>query len=405
MQGVLIEKPYQFVPPITSPWPAKIMLMMGLHKRLLKTHGGVVEVELRNVDRLEASVAAGHGVMMTPNHPRTSDPIVMSEVTAQTGIPFYAMASWHLFNQSIRDTLTIRAMGAFSVNREGLDKTAIDFAIKVLQEAQRPLLIFPEGTTSRTNDQLMALMEGPAFIARTAAKRRLKADGGKVVVHPVGIRYLFQGDVEQACEGVLSDIEHKLTWRTPSRKPLVDRIVKIGDALLRLKELQYDVLPESSSSLKQRQNAMVDRLLHPLEDEWIGARSDAGSAIRIKNLRMKIFPELSHNTLEPAERLRRWQQLEETYLAQQVDCYPEDYLTRHPSVDRILETVEKFEEDLTDKCRIHGNLKVIVDVDEPIEVSPKRDRSAPSDPLMTAIRQRLEAKVSELQSESRMYAG
>ena len=109
--------------------------------------------------------------------------------------------------------------------------------------------------------------------------------------------------------------------------------------------------------------------------------------------------------LELAERKRRWTQLERTYLAQQVDCYPEQYVTEHPSVDRLLETVEKFEEDFTDKCRVHGHLKAIVNVGEAIEVSPKRVKGAESEPLMIQIREKIEEMLAEMQSESKMYAG
>ena len=406
-EGVLIEKPYQFVPPITATWPLKTLLALRVHRYVIHKHG-VAQTEVRNAQRLQQSVSAGHGVMLTPNHPRTSDPIVMCQLIAATGIPFYAMASWHLFNQSWLDTIAIRTLGAFSVNREGFDKTAVDYAIKVLQTAERPLLIFPEGTTSRTNDQLMSLMDGPAFIARTAAKRRAKSStgnsaSGKVVVHPIGIRYLFEGDLTAACEPVLASIEDKLTWRLEPDKPIVDRIIKIGDALLRLKELQYGILPDSQLSLKERQNNLVNRLLCPLEEEWLGKTSDAGIGIRIKNLRVKIFPDLSLNKLPADERKRRWRQLEDTYLAQQVDCYPEQYLAENPSVDRILETVEKFEEDLTDRSRIHRPMRVIIDVDEAIEVSPKRQRDVKSDPLSEQIRTRLEAMLESLQTESRPF--
>jgi len=403
-EGILIEKPYQFVPPITSAWPLKTLLRFGIHKYILRRQG-IVSVDVRGADRLKASVSAGHGVMLTPNHPRTSDPAVMCELIAATNIPFYTMASWHLFNQNARDTLVIRAMGGFSVNREGLDKTSVDFAIKSLQNADRPLLIFPEGTTSRTNDQLMSLMDGPAFIATTAAKRRAKNDSGIVVVHPVGIRYVFDGDLGAACEPVLTLIENKLTWRPQPEQPLVDRIVKVGDALLRLKELQYGILPDNQLSLKQRQNNLVDSLLCPLEEEWLGKSTDAGIAIRIKNLRVKIFPDLSLNKLSPTERKRRWHQLEDTYLAQQIDCYPEQYLAESPSVDRILETVEKFEEDLSDRSRIHKPMRVIIDVDEAIEVSPERVRGAKTNPLTEKIKSRLEAKLEELQTESRQFEG
>jgi hypothetical protein len=316
----------------------------------------------------------------------------------------YTMASWHLFNQTRFTTFMVRLMGAFSVNREGLDRAAVDYAIDVLVKAERPLLIFPAGATSRTNDRLMALMEGPSFIARTAAKRRAKT-GGKVVVHPICIKYLYQGDIEKVGNEVLTDVERQLSWKPDPSVPLIDRIVKAGNALLTLKELEYDAESPPGLSLRQRQTNMVNRLLHPLEIEWLGVEQDGGIQSRVKALRMKIFPDLSRNEVDDEERIRRWNQLDETYLAQQIDCYPEQYVTELPSVDRILETIEKFEEDLNDKCRIHGQLKVVLDVGEAIEVSGKRDRSAASDPLMASIKEQLENKLLELQTESKMYTG
>jgi len=328
----------------------------------------------------------------------------MFHLCNETPMSMYTMASWHLFNQTWFTTFMVRLMGAFSVNREGLDRAAVDYAIDVLVKAERPLLIFPAGATSRTNDRLMALMEGPAFIARTAAKRRAKTDG-KVVVHPICIKYLYQGDIEEIGREVMNDLEHQLSWKPDPSVPLIDRIVKTGNALLTLKELEFDSEHQPGLSLRQRQTNMVNRLLHPLEVEWLGSEQDGGIQTRVKNLRMKIFPDLSRNEVEEDERLRRWNQLDQTYLAQQIDCYPEQYVTEFPSVDRILETIEKFEEDLNDKCRIHGQLKVILDVGEAIEVSPKRERGAKSDPLMASIKQQLESKLLELQKESKMYTG
>jgi len=403
MQNVLIEKPYEFVPRIKANWPQRWYCKLGLYKRTLSRLQGVVKFDCRNVDRLQKSLADGHGIIVTPNHPRMADPLVMCEVARLVPCNFYAMASWHLFNQDWMTTWMVRLMGAFSVNREGLDRQAVDHAIDILQTAERPLMIFPEGTTSRTNDQLMALMEGPAFIARTAAKRRAK-QGGKVVAHPVGIKYVFEGDLDKTCDKVLAKLEKLLTWRPDSSAPLVDRVIKVGNALLTLKELQHGIdTPQGNH--RERQTTLVNQLLVPLEQEWLGKQKDDGIAIRIKNLRLKIFPEMTRNKLSTEERQRRWKQLEDTYLAQQVDCYPENYVVGHPSTDRILETVEKFEEDFTDSCTIHGQLKAIIDICEPIEVSPARVRGVSEDPLMTQIRERLEAKLSELQKESRPYSG
>ena len=77
MHEILIEKPYQFKPPITWHWPQHLLTQAGQFKGLLKKKHGVVSHECRNMDRLRASFDAGHGIMLTPNHPRITDPIAM----------------------------------------------------------------------------------------------------------------------------------------------------------------------------------------------------------------------------------------------------------------------------------------------------------------------------------------
>jgi 1-acyl-sn-glycerol-3-phosphate acyltransferase len=400
----LIEKPYQFVPPLRTAWPQRWLLAGGFVERHLARAFGVVAHECRQLDLLRESLQAGRAIVLCPNHPRQSDPLALACVARETPCPMYIMASWHLFNQGWFNRLRLRMMGAFSVYREGLDRQAIDEAIGILERGERPLLIFPEGTTSRTNDFLLSLMEGPAFIARTAAKRREKQGLPPVVVHPVALRYLFQGNLESACRPVLDEIEQRLTWKPSRRLPLIDRIVKVGNALLTLQELQYGLQAEAGATLKQRQTSLVNALLQPLEREWLGGPQDQnGIAIRVKNLRMKIFPDLSRAALDELERERRWRQLEDTYLAQQVDCYPAEYITRFPSVDRILEVVEKFEEDLADNVRVHGQMKVIVRVGPAIEVARERERKVAEDPLMGELRGRLESMLEGLQAESRLY--
>jgi hypothetical protein len=99
------------------------------------------------------------------------------------------------------------------------------------------------------------------------------------------------------------------------------------------------------------------------------------------------------------ERTRRWQQLADIYLAAQLSCYPPDYLSR-PTVDRVLEMIEKFEEDLTDKARLHGKLKVVLQVGHAIEVSPERDKRAEIDPLMVSIQTSLQGMIDELAAAS-----
>ena len=404
MRSILIEKPYKFIPPIRAKWPQRWLLKFGAFKSYLRNECGVESHECRNVNLLRDSLRAGHAILLVANHCRAADPGALGHLANEAPCPMYAMGSWHLFNQGWWRTFSLRVMGAFSIYREGLDRKAIDMAINILHTAERPLLIFPEGISTRTNDHLMGFMDGPAFIARTAAKRRAKDNLGKVVVHPVALRYLFDGNLEEACAKVLATIEKRLTWRPRQDLPLVERVTKVGNALLSLKELEHGLRAMDGGSLRQRQTNLVNHLLNPLEKEWLNSTHEDKSATnRIKNLRMRIFPDMSRNELDEAERDRRWRQLEDTYLAQMVDCYPADYITAFPSVDRILETVEKFEEDLTEVAQVHGPMRVIVDVDEAIEVAPERNKNLAEDPLMPEVKGKLEAKLAKLRSECRMY--
>jgi hypothetical protein len=155
--------------------------------------------------------------------------------------------------------------------------------------------------------------------------------------------------------------------------------------------------------LAERLSRLTDGLLNPLEIEWLGSAQSGSVVPRVKALRMKMLPEMVQGTLAEEERARRWRQLAAIYLAQQLSCYPPDYLTQHFSVDRILETLERFEEDLNDKARVHGSLKAVIEVGEAIEVSPERDRSCKVDPLMPLLENTLQTMLDRLALESPIY--
>ena len=89
---------------------------------------------------------------------------------------------------------------------------------------------------------------------------------------------------------------------------------------------------------------------------------------RVRALRAAILPDLVEGGITDAERDRRWRQLARLYLAQQLSLYPAGYLEGSPSIERVLETVERLEEDLTDVATVHRPLAVTVHVGEPIEV-------------------------------------
>ena len=403
MQKIIIEKPYEFRPPCRSTFWSSLIQRFNLFTRFLRRKEGVVDYEVRHLERLLESLQAGHGILITPNHSRNADPLVMGWITKAAKCHVYAMASWHLFNQDWFTGWAIHKMGGFSVNREGIDRQAINMAVGILDAAERPLIVFPEGAVTRTNDQLHALLDGVAFIARSAAKRRRRRSSDlKVVVHPVALKYLFQGDLEVAADQVLTRIEERLSWQPQRNLDLMARLTKVGLALLALKELEYFESTQAGS-LEERLSGLIKRLLVPLEEEWFGQLQTGPVIPRIKALRMKILPGMVRGEVDSQERERRWKQLADLYLVQQISCYPSDYLSKLPTRDRILETLERFEEDLTDQVQVHGSLKVVIDIGEAIEVNPDRDRGADSDPLMQQLEENLQSMLDELAMESPLW--
>jgi len=403
MQNIVIEKPYRFVPPHRGNWWPSLIQRLRLVDRYLRKREGVVAYECRGLEHLRASLDAGHGILLTPNHCRPADPLSMGFLMRAVRRHPFGMASWHLFNQDRFTRWALPKIGAFSVNREGIDRKAIDLAIEVLSTAERPLVIFPEGAVSRTNDRLHALLDGVAFIARTAARRRTKrAADEKVVVHPVALKYRFEGDLKEALAPALADIEHRLSWHPQDDLPLLDRIAKVGVALLCLKEIEYFGQPRDGT-LAGRLRRLIDRVLGPLEAEWLDGLQTGPVVPRVKALRMKILPDMVNNRVSEQERARRWRQLGDVYLSQQLACYLPEDLAEYPSVDRLMETVERYEEDLTDKVRVHGRMKVIIAVGEAIEVPARRERRAEVDPLMAQIESQLQAMLDGLARESPLY--
>jgi len=400
MQDIIIEKPYQFVPPHRGNFLPKAILKLGLVPWYLKKYEGVVSHQLRGVDHLRESMRKGHGVLLAPNHCRYADPLVMAFLAQEAQVPMFAMASWHLFEQSRLQRWALSTMGAFSVYREGLDRQSLDTAIDILSDPKRPLVVFPEGTVFRTNDRLQPLLDGVAFMARTAAKRRARDGGtGKVVIHPVAIKYIFHGDLDKAVDPTLDALEKRLTWTLLKETTTTQRIHRITLAMLSLKEIEY-LGSAQQGSIEERQQRLVDHLLCPLEKEWLGKTVVDTIIPRIKALRMRIVPELTTGELDDRERERRWTQLSQIYLSQQIASYPPDYVVSPTTDTRILETIERLEEDITDRAGVHGPLEVIIEVDEAIEVPTDRTPRGEEDPIMKRLRERMQAMLDKLSTEA-----
>jgi 1-acyl-sn-glycerol-3-phosphate acyltransferase len=399
---VIVEKPYRFVPPHRGNWWPSFIQRFRLVDFYLARHDGVVDYECRHLDRLKQSIDHGDSILLTPNHCRYADPLVLGWPARQLGVHVFAMASWHLFAKSRFDAFAIHKMGGFSIFREGTDRQSLETAIDILVDAVRPLILFPEGTTNRTNDVLQPLLDGVAFIARTAAKRRAKQTGGRVVVHPVAIKYLFMGDIWQWGDTAVSRLELAIGWRPMNDQPLVERIRRLAEAMMSIHEVRY-FGKTNDLPLPMRRDALVQHLLCRAESDYgLAADPNLGPLGRVRRLRSTLTTELMQ-CQDAARRQKLYHVIDGIELSQQLYSYPDRYLFQHPITDtQILETVERLQEGLLGKPDHPGPLKAVIKFGHAIEVPSDRAPRGETDPLMMSIQTQLTTMLDALSLEANL---
>ena len=341
-----------------------------LRRFYLRRFYAVSEVAVEGMEQLQA-IPEGDGIMLAPNHSHDSDPHVMMELGRRLRRQLYFMAAWQIFRgHRGLDGFVLQRMGAFSVDREGCDRRALKKAIELLSSG-RTLVVFPEGEIYHTNDRLTPLREGVAFMASSASRDLEKeSPGRKVWIVPVAIRYRYVKDVSAKLEEAVSALEGRLKLRKSRQEGLARRIVRVGESLLMIQEQQI-LGRAGEGALAGRIRTLVNTLLERQERTWLDKPEPEQSvAVRVKTLRQAMLARWADPAQDARTIAAARDALAEVQLAMQLYSYPGDYLMENPTLERMAETIEKFEEDVYDKpSRPKGKRSARVRIGEPMEVA------------------------------------
>ena len=124
-----------------------------------------------------------------------------------------------------------------------------------------------------------------------------------------------------------------------------------------------------NGNIYERAEKLVEEVLSRLESQWHIADTSGNVMVRVKRLRTAILPDMVEGKISPAERESRWRDLAAAYYVQQISHYPRDYILREKNLpERVVETVERLQEDFTDAYTVHGPLHAVIQVGEAIPV-------------------------------------
>jgi len=368
--------------------PTLVRWLRPLRRRRRERVQQLMHVEALGIEHVRAALAENSGVLIAPNHPAHADPDAMYAAADELGCPFYFMSTWHVFDsQGPIGRRVLQWHGVFSVDREGADLQAFKQAVKIVQGEPHPLVIFPEGEVYHCNDRVTPFREGAAAIALTAAKRAKRP----VVCVPCALKYRYLEDPTDELLRTMDKLEQEIFWRPRPDRPLAQRIYEFAEAVLALKEMEF-LGKAAAGPLPRRIDALACEILRRVEQRNGVAPLDGTTPERVKTLR-RIALERLENVEESDPRHKQLHDdLDDLFLVVQLFSYPGDYVAERPSVERLAETLDKFEEDVLGKysATVRSTRTATVQFGQPIAVPSARNRKSAAAELTDALERRVQ---------------
>lgn len=374
-------RPPRWWEPKLNPWIVR--RTRGHRRRQLAKQQRIQRVDVSGWERISRHWRAGDGVLIVPNHSAHYDSTALYIAGDQHDMPLHFMTAWQVFGMSRWwQQWLLQRLGCFSIDREADDRQAFKQAIELLRSGQYPLVIFPEGDIYHTTEYVTPFREGAAAIALSAAKRAER----RIWAVPCGIRFWYEDDPLPEIERAITAMELSLHLRIADSMTIAERIHRLAEAALALKELDYTEHTREGS-VRRRIEQLTETVLSGCERRHGFAANDDGGAgpttaqrvpERVKLLRKHVIQQLE-TADESSRQLER--DMEDLFFVMQLYSYRGDYLDHYPSVERIAETVDKLEEDVLQLAlpNVRGRRRVQIQVGEPRHIQSVRGRDAVSE--------------------------
>jgi 1-acyl-sn-glycerol-3-phosphate acyltransferase len=380
-----------------TPW--LVRLWRPLINQTLRRDQKIIELEISGVEHVQRALKDGAGVLITPNHSFHYDSYVLIEASHRVGRPFHFLSAWQVFAMSKWfEQLVLQWHGCFSINREGADLAAFKTSVEILRASPHPLVIFPEGDIYHNNDRVTPFRDGAAAIAMSAAKKAERP----VVCVPCALKCFYVDDPSRELENLMSRLEESLYWRPRTDLSLADRIYRFAEGVLALKEYEYLGQPQSGS-VPERAAILADKLLSKLEAKHAVPNKGGIVPERVKEVRRAVIKAIEQDgaTAESVQKLSA--DMEDLFFVIQLFSYPGDYVAERPSLERIAETLDKFEEDVlkVDYPAIRGRRRAVLRFGEPLTVPKERDAKNSVESWTDLVENKVQGLLDEINAAPR----
>ncbi len=371
------DAPYQFFG--AKPSRPLISLARWVNGNFIVPGNGhlIKEIQIEGaLDEIQEAQKSGDHLVFVINHPSHSDPQIVTEIHRRLGISSCFMAAYDVFLRGRCRAWSMQKLGNFSIDREGSDRKAMGAAIGVIKEGSYALNIFSEGNVYLTNDRVTPFMDGAAFIALKAQKA-MKEKQVKII--PLSLKYTHltspHDTVTQRLKQLGEDSGHRYE---PGIQP-VAAVIGLGAHLI------TDLL--RANGYQDNISIAPDSVFEPLIEFTKHLVSDVETALdttsrneellvdRIRKIRSTIH-QIRTDDSDTGTHPEINGLTEKAILALRIHGYLTPYLSDHPTVDRIDETVERIAEDFYSRAMPRtGPRRAVALLNAPIDVQACLDQA------------------------------
>ena len=181
-------------------------------------------------------------------------------LSARVGQLFNYVVAYEAFRGLIGKLM--QTVGAYSIRRGVGDRDSIVQTLKMLQQPQCKLVIFPEGGCSYQNDTVMPFRSGAVELSFKAMEKIAKKEDAvpNFYLVPTSIKYQYKNATNAEIDRGLEELETALNLQS-GEDDFYSRLRNVGDRVLSNLETEYSVSVLDGSNWNQRMDRLRKQML------------------------------------------------------------------------------------------------------------------------------------------------
>lgn len=356
----------KFIPPRRSPLLTRLIQSIFY---LVTYFVYRLKLVISDRDVAQLKEISHHRVVYLPNHSNLDDGLVMFLLSARLGQLFYYVVAHEAFQGRIGKLMQL--VGSYSIRRGVGDRSSIMQTLKILQQPESKLVIFPEGGCSYQNDTVIPFRTGGIELAFKAIEKLTKQEANFTVpdfyLVPVSLKYTYPNATDKRIAKTLTGLETALSIQ-PQGNGFYLRLRAICAQLLNNLESEYGVKPRDENDWNHRIKTLKQHLIQYCEEK-LNVTTGTGLSNRERIYKVQaILRSLDNAAKHPSINYQHLTQT--TVRLLNFDAIYDGYVAAKPTPERFFATLDRLEREVykIDRPKFKGLRRVEVKTGTPINL-------------------------------------